>query len=140
MGPLPLASAALASTLGNVTGNSILVGMASAMSTLGGQAFGAKSYPVLGQILQRALVILTLAAVPIAVAWGAAERMLLALGQDPGIARASALYIRALIPGLFFYAWNLCVQVGAHAVRGAHCRPRFHPRTSSKPQILNDPP
>jgi MATE family multidrug resistance protein len=110
LGPLPLAGAALATTLGNVTGNSIMVGMAGAVSTLGGQAFGAKSYPILGQVLQRALIILTIAAVPIAVAWGFAESALLALGQDPGIAHASGLYIRALIPGLFFYAWNICVQ------------------------------
>ena len=92
------------------TGNSIMVGMAGAVSTLGGQAFGAKSYSILGRVLQRALIILTIVAVPIAAAWGAAETLLLALGQDPGIAHASALYIRALIPGLFFYAWNICVQ------------------------------
>lgn len=110
LGPLPLAGAALATTLGNVTGNSIMVGMAGAVSTLGGQAFGAKSFPVLGEVLQRALLILTIAAVPIAFAWGAAEPALLALGQEPEIAHASALYIRALIPGLFFYAWNICVQ------------------------------
>lgn len=117
LGPLPLAGAALATTLGNVTGNSIMVGMVGAVSTLGGQAFGAKSYPVLGQVLQRALIILTIAAVPIAVAWFAAEPALLALGQNPGIAHASAVYIRALIPGLFFYTWNICVTAYLQAQR-----------------------
>ena len=37
LGPVPLAAAALATTLGNVTGNSIMVGLASAVSTLGGR-------------------------------------------------------------------------------------------------------
>ena len=110
LGPLPLAGAALATTMGNVTGNSIMVGMAGAVSTLGGQAFGAKAYPLLGEILQRALLILTLAAVPIAVAWSAMEPVLVALGQDRDIARASGQYMQTLIPGLFFYAWNICVQ------------------------------
>jgi len=44
--------AALATTLGNVTGNSIMVGMASAVSTLGGNAFGAAEYATLGHVLQ----------------------------------------------------------------------------------------
>ena len=65
LGPVPLAAAALATTLGNVTGNSIMVGMASAMSTLGGQAYGAGSYHTLGYVLQRAVIILSIAALPI---------------------------------------------------------------------------
>ena len=109
LGPVPLAAAALATTLGNLTGNSIMVGLASAVSTLGGQAFGAGSYPTLGFVLQRAIIILTLAAVPISLAWWCSEGILRILGQDHDLAKASASYIRALIPGLFFYAWNVCL-------------------------------
>ena len=110
LGALPLASAALATTLGNVTGNSIMVGMASASSTIGGQAFGAKRYATLGSVLQRCLLILTVAALPIAATWTNAEAVLLRLGQDPDIARLSGVYMRCLIPGLFFYAWNISTQ------------------------------
>ena len=110
LGALPLASAALATTLGNVTGNSIMVGMTSASSTIGGQAFGAKRYATLGSVLQRCLLILTVAAVPIAATWTNAEAVLLRLGQDPDIARLSGVYMRCLIPGLFFYAWNISTQ------------------------------
>ena len=110
LGALPLASAALATTLGNVTGNSIMVGMASASSTIGGQAFGAKRYATLGAVMQRCLLILTVAAVPIAATWTNAEAVLLRLGQDPDIARLSGVYMRCLIPGLFFYAWNISTQ------------------------------
>lgn len=109
LGPVPLAAAALATTLGNVTGNSIMVGLASAVSTLGGQAFGAGSYPTLGFVLQRAIIILTIAAVPISLAWWYSEGILRILGQEHDLAKASASYIRALIPGLFFYAWNVCL-------------------------------
>ena len=109
LGPVPLAAAALATTLGNVTGNSIMVGLASAVSTLGGQAFGAGSYPTLGFVLQRAIIILTLVAVPISLAWWCSEGILRILGQEHDLAKASASYIRALIPGLFFYAWNVCL-------------------------------
>jgi len=110
LGALPLAAAALATTLGNVTGNSIMVGMASASSTIGGQAFGAKRYATLGAVMQRCLLILTVAAVPVAATWTNAEAVLLRLGQDPDIARLSGVYMRCLIPGLFFYAWNISTQ------------------------------
>ena len=110
LGALPLAAAALATTLGNVTGNSIMVGMASASSTIGGQAFGAKRYATLGAVMQRCLLILTVAAVPVAAMWTNAEAVLLRLGQDPDIARLSGVYMRCLIPGLFFYAWNISTQ------------------------------
>ncbi len=109
LGPVPLAAAALATTLGNVTGNSIMVGMASAVSTLGGQAYGAGSYHTLGYVLQRAVIILSIAALPISLAWWCSEGILVNLGQEPALAQASAAYIRALIPGLFFYAWNMCL-------------------------------
>jgi len=110
LGALPLAAAALATTLGNVTGNSIMVGMASASSTIGGQAFGAKRFNKLGQVLQRCLVILSIACVPIICVWANAEHVLLQLGQDAEIARLSAMYMNNLIPGLVFYAWNISVQ------------------------------
>ena len=96
------AAAALATTLGNVTGNSIMVGLASAVSTLGGQAFGAGSYPTLGFVLQRQ-IILTLAAVPISLAWWCSEGILGILGQEHDLAKRARRH-PALIPGLFFYA------------------------------------
>ena len=69
------AAAMLASTLANVTGNSVLVGLASAAATLSAQAVGAgaRQQRRLGEILQRALLVLALACVPISVAWWNAE-------------------------------------------------------------------
>ena len=57
-----------------------------------------------------AIFILTIAGAPIAATWTNAEAVLLRLGQDPDIARLSGVYMRCLIPGLFFYAWNISTQ------------------------------
>ena len=48
LGELPLAGASLATSLANVTGFSLLIGMAGALDTLCGQAFGAWQYHLLG--------------------------------------------------------------------------------------------
>ena len=53
LGETPLAAAAMASTLANVSGLSLLVGLSSALSTLGSQAYGAGAYDVVGIVLQR---------------------------------------------------------------------------------------
>ena len=45
------------------------VGMAGALETLCGQAFGARQYRLLGVYSQRAMVVLALACVPIVVLW-----------------------------------------------------------------------
>ncbi|KAF0930091.1 hypothetical protein E2562_027922 [Oryza meyeriana var. granulata] len=77
LGELPLAGASLAVSLANVTGFSFLAGMASALDTLCGQAFGARQHRLLGIYAHRAMVVLALACVPIAIAWAFAERLLL---------------------------------------------------------------
>jgi MATE family multidrug resistance protein len=45
------------------------LGMASALDTLCGQAFGARQYYLLGIYMQRAMFLLTLVSVPVAVIW-----------------------------------------------------------------------
>ncbi|CAM0884759.1 unnamed protein product [Alopecurus aequalis] len=86
LGELPLAGASLATSLANVTGFSLLVGMSSALDTLCGQAFGARQYHLLGVYKQRAMLVLALACVPIAVIWANTTQILLFLGQDRSIA------------------------------------------------------
>lgn len=58
LGELPLAGASLATSLANVTGYSLLAGMATAMDTLCGQAYGARMYHRLGVYKQCAMVVL----------------------------------------------------------------------------------
>ncbi|KAK9831407.1 hypothetical protein WJX81_002476 [Elliptochloris bilobata] len=107
LGPAPLAAASLATSLANVTGYSLMAGLAGATSTLCGQAFGAKNYPAVGAWLQRSVIILSLCCVPIAVLWAFTERLLLAVGQDPQVAAMTGAFILWLMPSLVFYA-SIC--------------------------------
>jgi multidrug resistance protein, MATE family len=83
-------------------------GMASALDTLCGQAFGARQHHLLGVYKQRAMVVLGLACVPIAVVWACAGRILLLLGQDPQIAAEAGAYARWLVPSLAAYVPLQC--------------------------------
>jgi MATE family multidrug resistance protein len=108
LGELPLAGASLATSLANVTGYSLVTGMATALDTLCGQAFGARQHRMLGVYKQRAMVVLGLACVPIALVWAYAGRILLFLGQDAEIAAEAGAYARWLIPSLAVYAPLQC--------------------------------
>uniref|UniRef100_A0ACD5Y616 Uncharacterized protein n=1 Tax=Avena sativa TaxID=4498 RepID=A0ACD5Y616_AVESA len=108
LGELPLAGASLAASLANVTGFSLLVGMAGALDTLCGQAFGARQYHLLGVYKQRAMLVLALACVPIALVWANTAQILLFLGQDPAIAAEAGAYARWLIPSLLPYVPLVC--------------------------------
>ncbi|BAF26308.1 Os10g0345100, partial [Oryza sativa Japonica Group] len=108
LGELPLAGASLATSLANVTGYSLLTGMATAMDTLCGQAYGARQYHLLGVYKQRAMVVLAAACVPIALVWASAGRILLLLGQDAGIAAEAGAYARWMLPSLAAYVPLQC--------------------------------
>ncbi|KAE8774212.1 Protein TRANSPARENT TESTA 12 [Hordeum vulgare] len=108
LGELPLAGASLATSLANVTGFSLLVGMSSALDTLCGQAFGARQYHLLGLYKQRAMLVLALACVPIALVWANTARILLLLGQDGAIAAEAGAYARWLLPTLVPYVPLVC--------------------------------
>lgn len=96
-----LAGAGLATTLANVTGFSVQVGLSSALQTLAGQAFGAGAYLALGVLYQRALLVIGASMLAVSAMWFCAEPLLLALGQDAGVAAAAASYLRFMLPGLW---------------------------------------
>lgn len=100
-GVLPLSSAAIATSLANVTGFSLLLGMASALETLCGQAYGAKQYHKLGVETYRAVVTLLVLCLPLSLLWVFMDKILVVLGQDPLISQGAGRYMTWLIPGLF---------------------------------------
>ncbi|MCO5549228.1 hypothetical protein L7F22_002695 [Adiantum nelumboides] len=100
-GSLELSAAALAYSFSVVTGYSVLMGLGSALETLCGQAFGAGEYRKVGIYMQRAMVVLSIAAVPIAVIWVFMEQIFLAVGQDAQLASKAGAYGVWLTPGLF---------------------------------------
>ncbi|XP_031475742.1 protein DETOXIFICATION 12-like isoform X2 [Nymphaea colorata] len=79
----------------------MMLGMASALETLCGQAFGAEQYQKLGLYTQKAIVSLFLVCIPITLLWFYMEKLLILIGQDPKISYEAGKYAVCLIPGLF---------------------------------------
>ncbi|XP_020087710.1 protein DETOXIFICATION 16-like isoform X1 [Ananas comosus] len=107
-GELDLSGASMATSFATVTGFSLLMGMGSALDTLCGQSFGAKQYHMLGIHMQRAMLVLMLASVPLAVIWAYTGQFLVLCGQDPEIAYEAGIYARWMIPALFAYGLLQC--------------------------------
>eukprot|EP00252_Welwitschia_mirabilis_P021036 TRINITY_DN5282_c0_g1_i6.p1 TRINITY_DN5282_c0_g1~~TRINITY_DN5282_c0_g1_i6.p1 ORF type:complete len:295 (-),score=21.99 TRINITY_DN5282_c0_g1_i6:54-938(-) len=81
------------------------MGMASALETLCGQAFGAKQYRLLGFLLHRAIFALLCTSLPLSMLWIFMENILVGLGQDPSIAHEAGKYARWMTPALFAFAF-----------------------------------
>ncbi|KAG6499097.1 protein DETOXIFICATION 49-like [Zingiber officinale] len=105
LGRLPLAGGALAIGFANITGYSVLSGLAMGMEPVCGQAVGARRLALLGPTLHRAVVLLLAASLPIAALWLAMRRLLLLCGQDDEIAAAAHDYVLASIPDLLLQSF-----------------------------------
>ncbi|CAN4086639.1 unnamed protein product [Withania somnifera] len=109
LGELPLSGASMANSFTSVTGISLLMGMSSALDTFCGQSYGAKQYHMLGIHMQRAMIILSLVSIPLAVIWANTGSILKFLGQDPSISDEAGHYALYFIPGVFAYGLLQCV-------------------------------
>nr|XP_015882953.2 protein DETOXIFICATION 16-like [Ziziphus jujuba var. spinosa] len=103
LGELHLSGASMASCFAAVTGFSLLMGLSTALETLSGQAYGAKQYDKMGIYMQRAMVVLLLVSIPLAIIWANTTSILTFLGQDAAIAAEAGQYARFMIPSLFAY-------------------------------------
>ncbi|MCD7458712.1 hypothetical protein HAX54_038928 [Datura stramonium] len=101
LGELSLAGGSLAIGFANITGYSILSGLAMGMEPICGQAFGAKRYKILGLTLQRTILLLLLTSIPISFLWLYMQRILIFCGQDHNIASVAQNYILFSLPDLF---------------------------------------
>ncbi|KAJ4808160.1 Protein DETOXIFICATION [Rhynchospora pubera] len=108
LGELSLSGASMATSFAGVTGYSLMMGSASAMDTLCGQAYGAKEYYLLGIYKQRAMLILTLLSIPLATIWFYTNEILLFFGQEADIAWEAGIYAKWMIPSLFGYGLFEC--------------------------------
>ncbi|KAE8077229.1 hypothetical protein FH972_015809 [Carpinus fangiana] len=104
LGELALSSTAIAISLSGVTGFSFLLGMASALETLCGQAYGAQQYRKLGVKAYTAIFSLILVCIPVSLIWIYMGKILVLIGQDPLISREAGKFIIWLVPALFAYA------------------------------------
>ncbi|XP_059625463.1 protein DETOXIFICATION 49-like [Cornus florida] len=100
LGDLALAGGSLAVGFANITGYSILSGLAMGMEPICGQAFGAKRHTLLGLSLQRTVLLLILTSFPIALLWLNMQRILLLCGQDESISTEAQSYLLYSLPDL----------------------------------------
>ncbi|XP_040990272.1 protein DETOXIFICATION 49-like [Juglans microcarpa x Juglans regia] len=97
---LALAGGSLAIGFANITGYSVLSGLAMGMEPICGQAFGAKRFKLLGLTLQRTVILLLFTSIPISLLWFNMKKILLFCGQNAEIATEAQTYILYSLPDL----------------------------------------
>lgn len=102
LGKEALAGGSLSIGIANITGYSVLSGLAMGMEAISSQACGAKQWPLMGQTLQRTILILLLSSIPISLLWLNIEPLLILCGQDPTISSIASTYLCFCLPDLFF--------------------------------------
>ncbi|XP_072273095.1 multidrug and toxin extrusion protein 1-like [Pyxicephalus adspersus] len=110
VGKLQLDAIMLAVAYTSVTGVAVGLGLNAACDTLISQIYGGKNLKYIGVIVQRAILILSLACFPCWALYINTENILLLCGQDKDLARETELCVLVLIPALpafFFYQLQL---------------------------------
>ncbi|KAK8479677.1 hypothetical protein V6N12_033000 [Hibiscus sabdariffa] len=102
LGELELAGGSLAIGVANITGYSVISGLAMGMEPICGQAYGAKQWKLLGLTLQRTVLLLLSASIPISFMWVYMKTILLWCGQNQEISSVAHTFILFSIPDLFF--------------------------------------
>ena len=100
LGRLELAGGALAIGFTNITGYSVLSGLALGMEPISSQASGSQNFVLLSSTLLRAILMLLFASIPIAILWPYLQPILLLLRQDPSVASVAADYCLFSLPDL----------------------------------------
>lgn len=105
LGSLELAGGALSICFTNITGYSVLFGLASGLEPVCSQAFGSKNWDLISLSLQRAILILLIASLPITLLWLKLEPIMVWMGQDKEIASMAATYCLYSLPDLLTNAF-----------------------------------
>ncbi|ESQ44183.1 hypothetical protein EUTSA_v10005907mg [Eutrema salsugineum] len=104
LGSLQLAGASIATVGIQGLAYGIMLGMASAVQTVCGQAYGARQYSSMGIICQRAIVLHLAAAVLLTFLYWYSGPILKAMGQTVAIAREGQIFARGMIPQIYAFA------------------------------------
>ncbi|KAA8538133.1 hypothetical protein F0562_027741 [Nyssa sinensis] len=110
LGDLELASISIANNVIVGFNFGLLLGMASALETLCGQAFGAKRYDMLGMYMQRSWIVLFLCCILLLPLYVYAAPILKLLGQPEKVAEQSGLVAVWFIPLHFSFAFQCTLQ------------------------------
>ncbi|KAF9587670.1 hypothetical protein IFM89_004502 [Coptis chinensis] len=111
IGSTELAAYALVQTVLLRFVNGILLGMASALETLCGQAYGAKQQHMLGIYLQRSWIVLTICSVILIPLFLLCTPILKLLGQEEAIANVAGYISLWLIPVIFAFVVSFTCQM-----------------------------
>ncbi|KAI5994534.1 MATE efflux family protein [Pisolithus marmoratus] len=103
-----LAAATLGFMTANVTGLSIVQGMANTLDTVLPPAWTSDQPQLVGLWTQRMTLLMCAVLIPVLALWLHAELILLGLNQDPEIAKLAGIYLKWAALGLPAYAFN-CV-------------------------------
>ncbi|CAL5335426.1 unnamed protein product [Camellia sinensis] len=110
LGALELAGASIASVGIQGLAYGIMLGMASAVQTVYGQAYGAKKYGAMGIISQRAVILHVGAAILLTFLYWFSGPILKGIGQTDSIAEEGQIFARGLIPQIFAFAISCPMQ------------------------------
>ncbi|CAL9069233.1 protein DETOXIFICATION 49-like [Musa acuminata AAA Group] len=105
LGDFAIAGGSLAIGFANITGYSVLSGLAMGMEPICGQAFGARRSHLLGPALHRTVLLLLSASIPIALLWYYIRPLLLLVCQDMALVAAASSYLRACLPDLILQSF-----------------------------------
>ncbi|XP_010267127.1 PREDICTED: protein DETOXIFICATION 51-like [Nelumbo nucifera] len=100
LGDIELAAGSLAIAFANITGYSVLSGLALGMEPLCAQAFGAQRPKLLSLTLHRSVIFLLFSSIPISLLWLNMSKILLFLHQDPDITHIAHTYLVFSLPDL----------------------------------------
>ena len=100
LGELELAGGTLGFCFANVTGLSVLTGLAGAMEPICGQAHGAKNRHLLHKTLMKGIILLLSSSLPITFLWLKTDKILLLVGQKKEISKVARAYVAYLLPDL----------------------------------------
>ncbi|XP_020208281.1 protein DETOXIFICATION 41 [Cajanus cajan] len=110
LGALELAGASVASVGIQGLAYGIMLGMASAVQTVCGQAYGAKKHGAMSIILQRAIILHIGAAVLLSFLYWFSGDFLKAIGQSDSIAERGQVFARGIILQLYAFAISCPMQ------------------------------
>jgi MATE family multidrug resistance protein len=106
LGEVQGAAAGLANFYIAVTGIAFCTGILGAEETLCSQAFGAGNMQRVSIVFQRSAVIMVTISIPMGVIWCFTTPLLIALKQDPEVARLAGHFVLIFLPSLPFYLVN----------------------------------
>ncbi|PSS03114.1 Protein DETOXIFICATION like [Actinidia chinensis var. chinensis] len=110
LGAVELAGASIAMVGAQGLAYGIMLGMASAVQTVCGQAYGAKQYESMGIICQRAIILHVGAAVLLTIYYWYFGEFLGLIGQSESTIEGGRVFARGMIPQLYAFAISCPIQ------------------------------